>query len=719
MRRTITALLRPNLKKKGMGMQSCGYGSRLFLVRLLATAALGYAGLGPAQAQSTDSAASAADVLPGDILVTARKREETLQSVPDAISALGAQTIERAGVRSLQDVAQLTPNLVIIDQLRPGIQTVSIRGFTTVQGGKAPFATIIDGVQQPGMEYLAQNLVDIERIEVVRGPQGTLYGGGAIAGAINIVTKKPGDTFESALKAGYFEGPGWNASATVSAPIIKDTLSFRASIYHVDDDGQIENQATGNAVDQRKDTEVRARLLFTPSPDVTVDINGSHTHGRDGALWLVPVDNDDFENYSAKPSTDIDGIDKRNLYSLSGKVDVDLGPATLTSITAYNKAKQSLFADGDFSAAPLFAQTWDTNSRSWSEEVRMASNGDGPLQYVVGFFYQDYKVADITQFGSLQEDGSVDYFSLTANTYRSKSWAVFGQASYDLTDALQLTLGLRYDRDRQSAEDDADPTIPRDRKTFHRWQPKINLSYKITPDVLAYASYATGFRTGGFNPSSPLALRIYNNEVSENYEAGIKASFLGGRLVANGALFHTDFDNQQFFFSRATDEGIFRVIVNIPKTEVNGGELEITGRPTDFLMLRGSLGYNDTSIKRFDATGLYHGNRTPQVYGLTLGGTAEVTAPIADEAKLIARLDVEHRGDVYWDIENEVRSTPKTFLNARLAVEYGNWTLAAYARNLTNERTPAAVGANALGPGRTLRSLNSPRRLGVEASVKF
>ncbi len=695
------------------------HGLELTIVRLLATAAMGSCLGGVAVAQTRTGAEPAEAIAQDDIIVTARKREENVQSVPDSISVLSSRTIERAGVQTLQDVAQLTPNLVIIDQLRPGIQTVSIRGFTTVQGGKAPFATIIDGVQQPGMEYLAQNLVDIERIEVVRGPQGTLYGGGAIAGAINIVTKRPGNTVEGAVKAGYFEGPGWTATATISAPLIEDKLFFRASLNHVDDDGQITNQATGNAVDQRKDTEVRARLLFTPSPDVSIDINGSYSHGKDGALWLVPVDNADFENYSALPSTDIDGIDKRDLYSLSGKIDVDLGGATLTSITAYNKADQFLFADGDFSPTPSNAQTWLTNSRSISQEVRLASDGKGPLQYVVGLFYQDYKLTDITQFGAIQANGAVDYFSTNANQYGSKAWAVFGQASYDVTDALQLTLGLRYDRDRQRAENPLDPAQPKDRKTFERWQPKVNLSYKITPDILTYISYATGFRTGGFNQNSPLALRIYDNEVSENYEAGVKASFLGGRLTANGALFHTDFSNQQFFFSRATSTGIYRVIVNIPKTAVNGGELEITGRPARFLMLRGTLGYNDTSIKKFDTTSLYRGNRTPQVYGLTLGGTAEVTAPITTDVTVIGRIDVEHRGDVYWDIENQLRSTPKTFLNARLAVETGAWTLAAYARNLTNERTPAAVGANALGPGRTLRSVNSPRRIGVEASVKF
>lgn len=673
----------------------------------------------PAHAQAKPADAGSADALPGDILVTARKRTEALQSVPDAITVVSSKTIERAGVQNLQDIGRLTPNLVIIDQLRPGIQTVSIRGFTTVQGGKAPFATIVDGVQQPGMEYLAQNLIDIDRVEVVRGPQGTLYGGGAIAGAINIVTKKPTNEFEGSVSGGYFEGPGWTTTATLSGPIIQDKLFARASVFHVDDDGLITNITTGNSVDQRKDTSVRGRLLFLPSEDVTIDINGSYTHGRDGALWLVAVDNSNFEDFSAKPATDIDGIDRRDLYALSGKIDVDMGAVTATSITAYNKAEQSLFADGDFSPSSLFAQTWVTNSRSYSEELRLASSGSGPLQYVVGFFYQDYKITDITQFGSVLAGGGYDFFSTNPNQYTSKSWAGFGQASYDFTDALQLTLGLRYDSDRQTARNPlvANPTV--DRKTFKRWQPKVNLSYKLTPDVLGYLTYATGFRTGGFNPNSPLALRIYNNEVSENYEAGIKASFLGGRLIANGAVFHTSFEDQQFFFSRATNQGIFRVIVNIPKTRVNGVEFELVGRPTDAITLRGSLGYNDTSIRNFDGTSLYRGNRTPQVYGLTLGGSAELNQPIADGTNLIARVDVEHRGDVYWDIENEVRSTPKTFINARLGVEIGKYSIAAYARNLTNERTPAAVGANALGPGRTLRSTNQPRRIGVEATVKF
>lgn len=674
----------------------------------------------PADVLAQTEAPATDDEAPAEILVTARKRLETLQEVPDSISVIGAEAIERAGVETLQDVATLTPNLVIIDQLRPGIQTVSIRGFTTVQGGKAPFATIIDGVQQPGMEYLAQNLVDIERIEVVRGPQGTLYGGGAIAGAINVVTKRPTNELTGQLQAGYFEGPGWTGAATVSGPLIEDRLFFRGSIHHVDDDGQIENQATGNAVDQRQDTTLRARLLFTPSDSATFDLNGSYMHGKDGALWLVPVDNNNFEDYSAKPSTDIDGIDKRDIYSLSLKSDFELGAVTLTSITAYNEANQSLYADGDFSAEPLRAQLWTTDSRSWSEELRLSnSDSRAPLQWLVGFFYQDYQITDITRFGTPQPNRGVGIISVTPNRYRSKAWALFGQASYDFTEALQLTLGLRYDRDRQTAENPLDNLGVTDRKTFDEWQPKISLSYNWTPDILTYVTYATGFRTGGFNPRSPIALRVYDNEVSQNYELGFKSSFADGRITANGALFHTKFEDQQFFFSRATLDGVHRVIVNIPRTEVNGVEFELTARPTRMFMLRGALGYNDTEIKRFDETALYQGNRTPQVYGLTLSGTAEATLPVSDSTDLIARVDVEHRGDVYWDIANVVRSTPKTFINARLALEMGDWTLAAYARNLTNERTPAAVGADALGPGRSLRSLNDPRRLGVEASFRF
>ena len=166
------------------------------------------------------------------ITVTAQKRLEKLQDIPAAATVITPDDIERAGVNNIQDVAQLTPNLVIIDQLRPGIQTVSFRGFTTVQGGQSPFAVVVDGVTEPGQEFLKQQLLDVQQVEILRGPQGTLYGAGAVAGAINIVTRQPTNDYEAIAKIGYAQGNQSTGQLTVSGPKVrKDNLELPVTYF--------------------------------------------------------------------------------------------------------------------------------------------------------------------------------------------------------------------------------------------------------------------------------------------------------------------------------------------------------------------------------------------------------------------------------------------------------------------------------------------------------
>jgi iron complex outermembrane recepter protein len=198
----------------------------------------------PAAAAEVGGGSSATSLELDTITVTAQKREEKLQEIPAAATAITMADIERAGVNNIQDVAQLTPNLVIIDQLRPGIQTVSFRGFTTVQGGQSPFAIVVDGVAEPGQEFLKQQLVDVQQIEILRGPQGTLYGAGAVAGAINIVTQQPTNEYTAAAKLGYAQGDQATGQLTVSGPIVPDKLFFRASAYSDSFEGLIDNPAS-------------------------------------------------------------------------------------------------------------------------------------------------------------------------------------------------------------------------------------------------------------------------------------------------------------------------------------------------------------------------------------------------------------------------------------------------------------------------------------------
>lgn len=653
------------------------------------------------------------------VTITAQKRLEKAQDVPSATTVLTERDIERAGIKNIQDAAALTPNLVIIDQLRPGIQTVSFRGFTTVQGGQSPFAIVVDGVPQPGQEYLKQNFVDVQQIEFLRGPQGTLYGAGAIAGAINIVTKPPSDFLEGKMLVGWTQGSGREYVGSVSAPLAPGRAWLRLGINHVDFGGLIPNDANGSRVDASHEDTVNIQALFKPTDRLSVDVRANGTEGSNGSLWLVAVPNSQFDDFSKNPSTDITGRDSRRLQTYSVKADYDLGPVTLTSISAYNEARQFLFADGDFSPVPSRAQTWMNNTRGVSQEFRVTSNGAGPLRWNAGYFYQKYTIDDVTQFGALV-NGSPVYGTPNATFNAQYSNALFGQATYDLPANFSITAGLRYDRVRATVLS-PNAAIPTDGHTFSEIQPKATLAYKWTPDLMSYFTYSKGFRTGGFNPTTPLTIRLYENETSKNYEFGTKSTWFNNMLVLNGALFHTKFENQQFFYSLATSGGIYRAITNIPETKVNGAELEAQLVPTSWLKFNAGVGYNKTKIERFD-NGQFNGNRTPQVYGFTSTLGAEAQYGVGP-GRVIGRVDWQHRGDVYWDLANEVRTPPKNFVNVRVAYQQDigpmNWQLAAFVRNLTDERTPAAVGANALGAGNSLRSANTPRVIGVEAQVRY
>jgi iron complex outermembrane recepter protein len=667
-------------------------------------------GAGP----SDTSAGSAGEL--EEIVVTAQKRAEKLQDIPVAATAITATDIERAGVNNIQDVAQLTPNLVIIDQLRPGIQTVSFRGFTTVQGGQSPFAIVVDGVAEPGQEFLKQELIDVQQIEVLRGPQGTLYGAGAIAGAINIVTKQPTNDFEGAAKIGYAEGNQSTGELTLSGPIIPDTVFFRASAYSDTFNGLIPNEAASLYADFVQERAFSGELLFKPTDDLTIDLRGHATNGTYGALWLVPTTQSQFNDFNINPDENIPGIDRRHLQTYSAKIDYKLPGVTLTSITAYNNAEQYATADGDFSPASLYGQTWLHNTNAWSEEFRLTSDIEGPLKWNLGVFAQDYRVVDATTFYSVVP--SEPFLAATDDHYDDRSWAVFGQASYDFDPHWTLTAGLRYDRVNAYLNDILN--VVQSSHTFSDPQPKATLSYKWTPDLMTYITYGKGFRTGGFNPETPLSLRLYQNEVSSNYEVGAKATLLDNRLILDAAAFHTDFTNQQFFFSENTDQGIYVAIINIPKTKVNGAEFEAQALATEWLKFLASVGYTNTSISEFSDPA-YNGKQTPQVYGLTTNLSAEATQAVGSSFRMVGRLDYEHRGGVYWDLANQLHTPAKNFVNGRLAFERGDglWSVAVFCHNMTNERTPAAVGADDQGNGISLRSANEPRQAGVEIQVRF
>ena len=651
-----------------------------------------------------------------EIVVTSRKREENPMDIPDAITVFGSEVIETANITSIRDFADLTPNLTITDHLRPGTQTMTIRGMTTVQNGELPVAFIVDGVNAPSMNFINQELVDIERIEVLRGPQGTLYGRGAVGGAINIVTKAPSDEFEVKGKVSYGRGNSLLLGGTVSGPI-SDNVHFRLSASHRNEDGLIDNVGAGTEADPVEEQSIQGRITFQPSDNLTIDLRGRYLHGETGGIYLVNVGTPTVDDFSIPVSSNLNGEDERDIGSGSVKIDYTFDNGmTLTSISAYSETDSFYFGDGDFSTATVFAQDWEIDVKAFNQEIRLTSDSSNKLRWILGAFYQDREDKEFTNFGTEGPGPSIGFaFPGGAREIREReSWAVFGHLDYDITEKLTLSAGIRYDEEDNTTNFGQLGITPNG--TFSLWQPKVSLSYDWNDKLMTYVTFARGFRPGGFSNSSGL---LYKNEVSDNFEIGTKAFLFDSRVRLSAALFYIDFSDQQHFFSRVTPAGVQRFIINIAETTNIGAEVEIAFRVTENLNMNFGFGLTDTKIDDFDGTGQFNGNDTPQVNDYSVNASAEYSAPISGPWEFTGRVDFEHRGPVDWDLNNLVTTPEKDYLNLYAGIGNEKLTLYLYGRNVLGERQPTAMGTDVFGPGLHLRTPNRPASYGIGIKANY
>lgn len=683
-----------------------------------------------------------------EVVVTARKQAERLQDVPDSISVVTAQTIENAGITALEDFTRLTPNVVAMQGLKPGFVTLTVRGISTIQENEAPMAVIVDGVTVPAIDFINQDMLDLQQIEVLRGPQGSLYGANAIAGAIVITTKEPSDTLEGRLKASVGNGNYRGGSMLLSGPIIDDKLFFRLGASYRDEDGTITNRFDGSKVDFYRDSTVRGQLRWRASDDVTVDLRAKYVDTNAGAIYntvtnaSVPGQINDFNDIFMDYNTP--GVDRRRLHDMSLKVEWRLAggsAGTLTSITGYGKTTDAVYGEADWlcacyswidlSAVPPFlyntAQDWEVTTKAVNQELRYAAAVGDWLNYQVGAFYQK---RDRNTFLLVGEDGGghivAPVFLSTLDDATSKQSALFGQATAKLSDKLALTLGARFDADKRSSRSELPPgpdTPTPVEHTFEQFQPKVSLAYHWTPAFMTYATFARGFRSGGFNAADTTVNgtfypRQYDSERSTNYELGFKAESASRRVTLNGAIFRINYDDMQFFFP--TLQG--QILTNFPRARINGAELELAAHLTDDLSLTASYGLSDAGILAADAAGAFHGNDIPKVNKYTFNTGIEYSRDLfSPGVSFVGRVDYEHRGPLYWDVENRMRTGDKDYVNVRAGIRFNAWSLTAFARNLTNTRQPVEIIENfpPYGIGANVSRPNQERRYGVEVTLDF
>ncbi|MFC7050026.1 TonB-dependent receptor [Emcibacter nanhaiensis] len=693
-------------------------------------------------APNVTAAQESADTMVLDeIVVTSRKREENLQAVPDSVTAFSAATIEDAGIDTVEDFINLTPNINIRETFRAGVTFLTIRGITTGQQGWAPVTYVVDGVQAGSLDAINQGaLTDVERIEVLKGPQGALYGAGAIAGAINVVTKKPTNDMEYSAKASYGNGNDVKLSGAVSGPIVEDKVLFRIGGYYRNTDGLIES-TDGVGLDFEEQASIKGRLIFD-FDNLTIDLRGSYSDITAGAADQELVSSadliDEFDTAAAPgPARGIVGEENRDMTEFSAKIDWETELGTLTSVTGYSDINQNLFGSTSFDKPPAFSilgfpvggvgdpfadgyQYLEDNIESFTQDVRFTSDSDQRLRWMVGASYLDRQIVNVLDIGAVLAGGGDIQDNLLSFAYmpdvrNDEAWGVYGQVNYDITEKLELTAALRYDKDSFDTTRYSDATLetpvslsgdPADltqEATNDKWQPKVQLAYSWTDDIMTYVTYAEGFRFGFYNTGNLTA-----PESTKNYEVGFKTTLAGGRVRLNGAIFHIDYSNQQL--TTVINTPPFRQTTNIPESNINGGELEFVALVAEGLELSGGLGITDAKIK--DA------GRSPGTPDYSVNLSASYSRPITDKWDVNARVDYRRQGS-YLILDgtgttNEVGE--KDYVNVRLKFQTDNWSIGAFADNLFDERQAEDFGF--VGTG-YVRSNSLPRSYGVELTASF
>lgn len=736
---------------------------RTLVALMLSTASLAYslpafaqdgASAGGQRAVPADNGATEM----GEIVVTARLRAESALSAPVAVTAFTSQMIERAGINRPNDFISLAPNVSFTESQDAGTSFLTIRGITQVRNGEPSVALVIDGVAQASPSVITQELFDIAQIEVLKGPQGALYGRNSIGGAIVITSKQPTNDFAGWLRIGAGNGGLMKAQGSFSGPIVEDKLLFSVAGSVISDSGLLNNVYLNNKADPYRDRSLHGQLKWLPTENLTIDLRAGYTRTTGGALNFVINSNplfatlpDGADNTSVPITAAFLGKQERDLRDVSLKINLDTDVGTLTSISAYtyDRNRSAGPAAPYDSTAAGGAQDGFTKNDNYSQELRFTSPSDEPFRYIVGAYYlhtdREYQItsAGLNRTGIFYSgiDTSGPDQTTFANWYKERrdAYAVFGQASIDLTKELELSAAIRYDRDERRQTDilpivpsttnfvtytyPANPNLGNSQSaTFSKWQPKLTLAYKPSKNLTVYANYAKGFSSGGFNPVGLAAAAanfglvglsdVYAPEISTTYEAGVKTSLLGGRLRLDGSAFQTDFENANFF------SYFFQVnaqLISSMDTKLWGYEGEAKFEVVRGLNLFAGYGYTHSKIDGYDIDPSVVGNKAPYVPSSSYNLGVQANAPVGPSWEAQGRVEYTVKGKQYWEPYNITARSPVKLVNARFGLTNTDLDLSvtAWVRNLFDEKYNTEYVA-----GGFVQQAR-PRTFGVDVQKKF
>ncbi|MFW5633432.1 MAG: TonB-dependent receptor [Erythrobacter sp.] len=708
---------------------------------------------------------------PGAIIVTARRQSETLSEVPAAVTVFTAETLQRTGIERADEFVQLTPGVTIVTgTAEAGDTQINIRGINGARDAESSVALVVDGILKTNTAQLNQDQGTLRQIEILKGPQGALYGRNAAAGAIVIQTVKPGDFLEGSVLVSAAEDNTYRANGYIATPVGEGAgLVLSGSYFHTD--GFFFNRfLDGHFVDNQEVWSIDGRFVADLGPNTELDVKARYAD-LDGASiayntsFHLPnfagVDPAFYEDVNEHPFDfygNIRPINTQETFEVSAKIEHEFDFATLTAWALYSDVDQFLVADGtsaDFARftfpgatpasvaasdacfastaqltgfplnAPTFVgqtpvpfifdpatgstfgafspttcdgtQLQVRNQSDFSGEIRLASNGDGPLEWQVGAYYLhiDREVgvsigADLGQ-GVIPElynepDSINPTSQLFNDAFDTDVYAAFASIDYEVSERFEVGLAGRYDIEERRATSLVpavfDPftggpinpgqqvvngvvqPLPDQQETFRQFQPKVSLRYRLSDDVNLYANWGVGFKSGGFNNQGSAAIvdqafnqfigtnvlieDIYDKEVSSAFEAGIKGSALGGRVTFDVAGYYTRIDDMQFFEFFVGAFGLLRVVSNIDEVEVYGAEANLAFEVLPGWDIFGSANVTESEIKANSSRPNTVGNESPYTADYTVNLGSQIVQPITDAIDFVIRADYRLTGPTWF-----------------------------------------------------------------------
>jgi iron complex outermembrane recepter protein len=727
-----------------------------------------------AMAQDAEDGAEAEE-----IIVTARRQNERLVEVPASISVIDADALAKTGAENAQGFAQLTPGVTIVTgTAEAGDTQINIRGINGARDAESSVALVVDGILKTNTAQLNQTQGTLRQIEILKGPQGAIYGRNAAAGAIVISTLKPGDALEGGVKVSYANEKTLEGTAYIAAPLGENAgfvLSgnyrttdgfYRNSFLNrkVVDDQEVYSVDGRFMVDLGETTSLDLKARYAKLSGASINFNSVFHIQAFGGAFFEDVDDHKLRYYgNIRPTNDQRSVD------FSAKLEHDFGSTKLTAWALYSDVDQSLTADGtsaDFARyispalgatpnptnlavqskcfattaaltgfpvnppgfigtipvpfifAPATGSTFGAYSpttcdgtqyqvrkqKDISGEIRLASNGDGPLDWQIGAYalHIDRAVgvslgADLG-FGVTRQlynaPGSNNPTSqLFSDKFKTDVYAAFGSLDYALSDKFKAGLALRYDIEDRSTSNRVpnvlDPItgakinpglpatggIPDKSASFKQLEPKLTLSFTPNSSTNIYANWGIGFKSGGFNNTGSSALvnanfnipainagvtinDLFRKERSSAFEAGIKGSLFDNRVTFDLAGYYTRISDMQFFEFFVGSFGLLRVVSNIDKVDVKGVEFNASAKVVDGWKLFGSVNLTDSEIKKNASRPYTVGNKSPYTAAYTINLGSQMDAPLTSSIDLVMRADYRITGPTWFHtVQNQTRST--------------------------------------------------------------